>query len=206
MTSFVQLALKSPDGPAFWLKVLPAGSISVAGDETFGGYQARKYAIQATVEGMTITGMAWLDPSVPALIGARLTIPGKLTSAPTEGNLQIEYQLEKADVALIQEKATSPNPTATVSVPGGLQVYQDARNIVSQPGVFMYDTDADVATIKQFYLDQFVAGGWQISGQELEASGTYIANWVKDTLSINLAITANQPSGSLVMITCDGCK
>ncbi len=209
MDTFLQAALLSTDGPAFWLKVLSAGSLTSSGDEAYGGFNARRYAVQASLEGLPITGTIWVEPSLQALVGADLSIPGKLAGPYTQGTLQIQYQLEKTDVSLIQPDLSQPTATDTPSTqigPGGLPAFSNARNVVSQPGMFFYDSDADVSTIKQFYLDYFKANGWVISGSALETGGVYIAKWTKGNLAINLAITANDPSGSLIMITCESCQ
>ncbi len=110
LASTLQDALLSPDGPAYWLKLLPQGSLTTQGNETFGGSQALKYAIQGSVDGQDITGELWLTPDQSALLGAEISVPaGLISSMQPTGHLQVSFSVTQTNVAPIQLR-TPPAP------------------------------------------------------------------------------------------------
>ncbi len=98
----LSLELHRWESPAFWLNVLPAGSIQPAGSESVGGFTADKYTVHGTVNGQTITGTLWEEPQADALVQAELHIPAALLSAPSQpqaGEMLITLKAHKADIA-----------------------------------------------------------------------------------------------------------
>jgi hypothetical protein len=97
--------LHGMEGPAVWINMLPPGSIQPAGQETVGGFAAKKYSVNGTVEGQKITGTLWEEPQADALVQAELHVPAVLLSSPDKpqkGELKIAVQAQKADVSLIE--------------------------------------------------------------------------------------------------------
>lgn len=96
--------LSGSNGPGLWIRVLPKGSLAAQGTEAIGGFQAKKYAVQADLEGAAITGSIWVDQDSQALVGAELVIPGGLVSSsdqPAEDPFKINFHVEQADVPAI---------------------------------------------------------------------------------------------------------
>lgn len=103
MTSFSR-ELHGMESPALWLNLLPDGSVSLAGSEDSGGFQANHYIVSGQVSGQTITGSFWKDPQTNTLLAAELHVPAALLSAPDDpqsGELIITLKVEKAIVASI---------------------------------------------------------------------------------------------------------
>jgi hypothetical protein len=221
MTNTLQGAILSPDGPAFWMKILPAGSFTPQGIEQTGGFQAKKYAIQADMGEGTITGSLWVTPDKQALLAAQLNIPAQIALSGSDGTVQINFQVEQADIAPIQPKTAAALPTETASLalptesisstpsaswlPSDVPLYQDAVIQVNQTGMLMYQSSAPVETMKQFYLDQLTAHSWQLDGEPIDSDGTSIQSWVKGDLALIITISDNGTGGSSVSISCDGC-
>jgi hypothetical protein len=224
MTDTLQGAILSPDGPAFWMKILPAGSFTPQGIEQTGGFQAKKYAIQGVMDKGTITGSLWVTPDKQTLLAAQLSIPAQIALSGSTGTVQINFQVEQADIAPIQPQTASALPTETASLelpteaitrtppssaswlPASVPLYQDAVIQMNQPGTLIYQSSASLETVKQFYLDKLQANGWQPDGEPVESQGLTMQSWLKDNLSLSITITTNETGGSMVSITCNGCS
>lgn len=93
--------LAGPDGAQMWLSLLAKQDLKDNGAETQGGFSCRKFI----VNGMGISGEAWLDQASGLLVRANLDIPSALITQPgtqaAGGNLQIDYQITKADIQTI---------------------------------------------------------------------------------------------------------
>ncbi len=112
--------LHGSDGPAFWLNLLPEGSIQPAGPDTAGGFSANKYTVSGQVDGQTITGAIWFEPQADALVQAELHIPAALLSDPSKslpGELKIMLNAQKADVSLISLPGAPTGQTTTTALP-----------------------------------------------------------------------------------------
>jgi hypothetical protein len=224
VVDYLQSSLLGPDGPGFWLKILPAGSLSPAGSEVLNGFQSMKYALSACIGDGTISGSMWIEPSLQALIGAELSIPASLAGPEASGDLNIRFHVAQADVAPIQPAvaakiSTEPETEATVEpaeaaaptdpsaagLPPDVPLYSDAKLLVVEPGTIVYQPGADVATVKQFYSDRLISSGWETDGDPIEAGGAFFMSWVKGDLTIQINLQPNAPAGSLVVLGCDGC-
>ncbi|NJD59248.1 MAG: hypothetical protein FIA98_07600, partial [Anaerolineae bacterium] len=104
MSFTLKNAILSPDGPAFWLKVFPAGSLTSQGSELFGGFQAQKYAIQGTLYGQSVCGEIWVESSQQSLLGAEIDLPASLYGPQPEGSVHIHLQVEHSDISPIHPK------------------------------------------------------------------------------------------------------
>jgi hypothetical protein len=93
--------LAGPDGAQMWLSLLAKQDMKDNGAETQGGFTCRKFI----VNGMGISGEAWLDQVSGLLVRANLDIPSALITQPgtqtAGGNLQIDFQITKTDIQTI---------------------------------------------------------------------------------------------------------
>jgi hypothetical protein len=108
------------DGPAFWLNLLPEGSIRPGGKDTAGGFAADKYLVNGQVDGQSITGTIWFEPQADALVQAELHVPAALLSAPDKpqkGEVKITLNTQKADVPLVSLPAAPSSQAAATAVP-----------------------------------------------------------------------------------------
>jgi hypothetical protein len=112
--------LQGPGGPAFWLDILPEGSIQEAGKETVGGFACDRYQVNGKLGGQTITGTLWEEPQADALVQAELHVPAALLSPPDKpqsGEVKITFKAEKADVPSVKLPAApaagAVQPTTT---------------------------------------------------------------------------------------------
>lgn len=99
--------LHGPNGPGLWLSLLPAGSLTSAGQESVGGFAADKYTVNGSVNDQTITGNLWYESH--ALVQVELHIPAALLEPDkpgAQGELKITLEVQKADVELV----TLPTP------------------------------------------------------------------------------------------------
>ncbi len=115
MATYLQSALLSPDGPGFWLKILPTGSLTPQGNEETSGFQTSKYSIQGNLDEATITGFLWVAADKQTLLDTEIDVPASLAGPQTQGTLQIRFQVEQADIAPIQPETAAALPTATSS-------------------------------------------------------------------------------------------
>jgi hypothetical protein len=220
MSGSLKNAILSPDGPGFWLKVLPEGSLISQGNEEFGGYQAIKYAIQGTIDGQTTSGTLWVDSDQQALLGAQIDLPASLYGPQDEGNIHIDFQVKRAEIEPIQPEVETSQTTSTSSptlapddpagtssdanLPADVPLYPDAAVLIAQPGVLIYQSAATVETINQFYIDQLTANGWQTEDPPFNSGGAYYQSWIKDDLQISISISP-EDEGSMVTIACESC-
>jgi hypothetical protein len=101
--------LHGPNGPGLWLDLLPAGSLTTAGQESVGGFAAEKYTVNGSVNDQTITGSLWYEAH--ALVQVELHIPAALLEpdrSDAQGELKITLEVQKADVPPV----TLPAPPA----------------------------------------------------------------------------------------------
>ena len=111
--------LYGPDGVAEWLDILPDGSLVSAGQETVGGFETDKYAVNGTVDGQAITGSLWYEPQSDSLVKAELHVPAALydpTDKSLTGALKVSLDTQKADVPLVtlpSAPAGTAEPSAT---------------------------------------------------------------------------------------------
>ena len=95
---------------------------------------------------------------------------------------------------------------AVAGLPADVTIYPGSAVQSATPGVLLYQSQASPETIRQYYVDQLCASGWQLEGQPQEGGGLFMAGWIREDLSINITITADGVGGSLVSISCEGCK
>lgn len=91
--------LHGPNGPGLWLDLLPAGSLTPAGQETVGGFIADKYTVNGTVHDQTITGSLWYESHT--LVQVELHIPAALFDPDTlaaQGERKITLEVQKTAV------------------------------------------------------------------------------------------------------------
>jgi hypothetical protein len=93
--------LHSGYGLATWLDLLPEGSLTSAGQETVGGFNADKYTVKGTVGEQEITGSLWYEPQTGALVKAELNVPAVLYDESLSGQVKISLDTQKAQVAAI---------------------------------------------------------------------------------------------------------
>jgi len=108
--------LHSPDGPAFWLDLLPDGSIQEAGNETVGGFACDRYQVNGKLGDQVITGTLWEEPQADALVQAELHVPAALFNPPDQpqtGELKITLKAQKADIAPLKLPAAPAGATPT---------------------------------------------------------------------------------------------
>jgi hypothetical protein len=106
--------LHGADGVALWLDVLPEGSITSAGQEKAGGFDADKYTVNGKVNGQSITGTLWYEPQANALIKADLTVPAALYDVmdkSPQGQLTISLDTQKSNIPPVT-LPSAPAPTA----------------------------------------------------------------------------------------------
>lgn len=89
--------------------------------------------------------------------------------------------------------------------PPEVTAYPDAVVQSATPGELLYQSAASPEMVRQYYVDQLSASGWQVDGEPQEGGGLFMAQWVKASLAINIAISPDGSGGSLVSITCEGC-
>lgn len=92
------------EGFSTWLDMLPAGSLTAAGDELVGGFATAKYLVNGQVGGQAISGALWYDQATHSLVKAELHVPAALTSnpeAPESGETFITLLAENTEVSPI---------------------------------------------------------------------------------------------------------
>jgi hypothetical protein len=95
--------LHGANGPAFWLDILPEGSIHAAGNDSVGGFAADKYTVSGQVGGQTISGTIWFEPKVDALIQAELSVPAALLGDTSQtGVLEITLNTQQASIPAVK--------------------------------------------------------------------------------------------------------
>jgi hypothetical protein len=102
LVTLLENLLRGASGPGMWLSVLPQGSLTIAGQESKGGFETTKYSLQGDIEGNVITGEIWVELQTKALVAAELVVPGALLGSPEQpapGNLEIHFLVEAAQVA-----------------------------------------------------------------------------------------------------------
>jgi hypothetical protein len=209
MTATLQNALLSPEGPAFWLKVLPSGSLTPQGSDETGGFQASKYAIQGALDGGTITGTLWVGPNQSALLMTELDIPAKLAGSQTEGTMQIRFTVEQADIAPIQPETAAALPTETSSPNQPTQAGTTGpsladsfplapgtsldRSNLSEPvagdshGYFsLLTSNSSVAQLANFYEKELPKLSWMLRYSDNNFQGGLTQNWKQDNLYLTL--------------------
>jgi hypothetical protein len=95
------LELHGMEGPALWLNLLPAGSVTPDGSEEVGGFNAARYQVAGEISGQKVYGTIWKEPQSNALIQAELHIPAGLLSSPdtpASGEMRITLKAQKAEI------------------------------------------------------------------------------------------------------------
>jgi hypothetical protein len=209
MASYLQAAMLSPDGPGFWLKVLPAGSLTPMNSETLGGFQASKLTIQGKLEEAAIVGVLWVEPVQQALLGVEIDVPASLAGPQTEGSLQIRFKVEQSDVPPIQPEVAAALPTETSSpiqptqaetagpsladsfpLPPGASLDPGSRS-EPEPGdshgsFSLLTSNTSVAKLADFYATELPSLGWILRYSDNNFWGGLTQNWKQDNLYLTL--------------------
>jgi hypothetical protein len=96
--------LYNPTGPGLWVILLPKDSFTSAGTDEKGGFQARRYSVDGSIEEGRIRGDIWQDEQTDALVGANLSVSESLFYPPDtgrNGTATIQLNVEKAVVPAI---------------------------------------------------------------------------------------------------------
>jgi hypothetical protein len=136
----LSIFLHGKDGPALWLNRLPEGSLNDAGDDSVGGFNAYKYAVQGMVEGKEITGYIWYEQDTNALIKADLVIPAALYEYSNEnpqGQFTVKLETKKSNIPVIKLPAAPILPTEKAMSPTAVQKEADlpADSVSSPPAI-----------------------------------------------------------------------
>ena len=94
---------------------------------------------------------------------------------------------------------------SAAGLPPEVTAYPNAVVQSATPGALLYQSAASPEMVRQYYVDQLSASGWQVDDEPQEGGGLFMARWVKGNLAINIAISPDGSGGSLVNITCEGC-
>ncbi len=102
--SMLSDTLTGPEGPGLWLNILPEEDYTLAGKESYEGFNTAKYIVDGQLEKGTVTGIIWVADQLDALIGAELTISEGLFFPPGSnqgGDVQIRLTVHQAEVQAI---------------------------------------------------------------------------------------------------------
>jgi hypothetical protein len=209
MTATLQNALLSPEGPAFWLKVLPMGSLSPQGNEEIGGFAATKYIIQGKLDQADISGSLWVTPDKQTLLAAEIDVPASQAGPQTKGTLKIRFHVEKADIAPIQPETAPALPTETASPSQPTQAETTGPSLVdsfplapgtsldrsnlSEPepgdrqGYFtLLTTNTTVTKLADFYENELSKLGWTLRYSDNNYQGGLTQYWKQSSLYLTL--------------------
>lgn len=209
LASSLQTAILSPDGPGFWLKVLPAESLTAQGSENTGGFQASKYKIQGMLEEAEIIGSLWVEPDKQALLDADIDVPASLAGPQTEGTLQIHFTVEQSDVAPIQPETAAALPTENTASSQPTQAAYNGPSLAesfplapgtsldysslgeTEPGdshgsFTLLASDTSVTQLADFYGKELPKLGWTLRYSDNNFLGGLTQNWKQDNTYLTL--------------------
>ena len=73
------------------------------------------------------------------------------------------------------------------------------------PGSAEFLVNTDMNTVENYYNDQLKAAGWAQDGGPIEASGSYLQNWMKGAQKISITLVPSGTTTNLV-IECSTCN
>jgi len=97
------------------------------------------------------------------------------------------------------------NNVASAGLPQDVPIYPGATAQIITPGSAEFLVKADMNTIEQFYIGQLKTAGWAPDGNPMEASGTYIQDWIKGDQKITVMLVPSD-SNTMLMIECPTCN
>lgn len=95
----------NPTGPGLWLLLAPGEAFTSTIEESQGGFDCIRYALDTSLEGGDVWGEIWVDQETGALIEANLSISEGLlrpVESGTEAEVLIYFSVEKAEVPPIE--------------------------------------------------------------------------------------------------------
>ena len=95
--------------------------------------------------------------------------------------------------------------TASAGLPQDVPIYPGATVQLITPGTAEFQTNADLKTVENFYIQQLKTAGWSQDGDPIDASGSYLQNWAKGDQKITIMLV---PSGenTILNIECSTCN
>jgi hypothetical protein len=97
--------LFSPEGPGLWLSIVPEAGYTLAGKESFGGFNTTMYMVNGKLEKGTVNGKIWVADQQKALVRAELVIAEGLFYPPGSragGDVRINLKIQQANIPKIQ--------------------------------------------------------------------------------------------------------
>jgi hypothetical protein len=97
------------------------------------------------------------------------------------------------------------NNIASAGLPQDVPIYPGAAVQLITPGTAEFQTNADLKTVKNYYIQQLTTAGWSQDGDPINASGSYLQNWAKGDQKITIMLV---PSGdnTILNIECSTCN
>jgi hypothetical protein len=97
------------------------------------------------------------------------------------------------------------NNIASAGLPQDVPIYPGAAVQLITPGTAEFQTNADLKTVENFYIQQLKTAGWSQDGDPIDASGSYLQNWAKGDQKITIMLV---PSGenTILNIECSTCN
>lgn len=97
------------------------------------------------------------------------------------------------------------NNVESAGLPQDVPIYPGASVQLVTPGSAEFLVNTDMNTVENYYNDQLKAAGWAQDGGPIEASGSYLQNWMKGAQKISITLVPLGTTTNLV-IECSTCN
>ncbi len=173
-----------------------------AGSETVNGVAANRYTFDERALGQLgltkSTGELWVASDEGYIVKYLLTTKGTSNyfGDGIEGTLTWDYELTDINQPLSIE-IPKDCPAGLVNAP----LLLDATNILSQPGLLVFNTPTSLTDASSFYQEQIPALGWEPVGAPAISDAMFFLDYTQGDKKMTLMITAGKGVTTVRIVT-----